>query len=271
MTRNLQHFVLTRFNVASAGRESSIRNSPGWLDRRFDLFETYCLPSMAAQEPGTFTWLIYFDEQTPAEFRARIAEAQKTVPFEAIFVGLFHRDLAVQHVTERLKSPDLRIVTTRLDNDDAVSNDYLRRVRDVAETVADGTVINFREGVALKDGCLYTARDDSNPFASLVEAGPSPKTIWAATHTELQAIFAFRQVVTAPCWLQVVHGENVANRIKGKRLGDQAVMARFSLAGSVNIRATSGAALLVDLLAIYPVRRAREAVRAIARYVLRRH
>ncbi len=43
------HLILTRFNLATPGRESAIRNRPGWLAERFDLFERICLPSVASQ------------------------------------------------------------------------------------------------------------------------------------------------------------------------------------------------------------------------------
>lgn len=266
----MQHFVLTRFNIASPGREAPIRNSPGWLARRFDLFETYCLPSMAAQQSGVFRWLIYFDENTPPEFRARIAAAQQIVPFDAIFVGPFHASLAAQDVAERLTSTEGRVVTTRLDNDDAIANDFLAVVRQKAADCPDGTILNFREGVALNNGTLYTASDESNPFTSLVEPAAGAATIWAARHTELATRFALKQVVTAPCWLQVVHGENVANRIKGRRLGDQAVLARFSLHDSVRIRRTGAGALLADAAVIYPFRQAREGAFSLAKRLLGR-
>lgn len=267
----MQHFVLTRFNIASPGREAPIRNAPGWLARRFDLFEAYCLPSMAAQEQGTFRWLIYFDEQTPEEFRSRIAAAQAIVPFDAIFVGPFRASLAALDVAARLTVETGRIVTTRLDNDDAVSRDFLVRVRQEADRFPDGTIINFREGIALQNGRLYTATDGSNPFTSLVEQASTAATIWAAPHTELAARFPLQQVVTEPCWLQVVHGENVANRIKGKRLADKDVLSRFALGRTVRVEPTGNASLVIDRAVIHPARQFRETAIRLAKTVLRRH
>lgn len=267
----MQHFVLTRFNIASPGREAPIRNAPGWLTRRFELFETYCLPSMAAQQVKDFEWLIYFDEQTPTLFRERILAAQAFVPFHAVFVGSFHASLAAQDVAARLDDTVSRVLTTRLDNDDAVSNDFLARIRDAASKLPNGTMLNFREGVALRKGRLYSARDESNPFTSLIEQAVGAQTIWAAPHTELVTRFPTHQIVTDPCWLQVVHDENVANRIKGKRLADEGVLKRFRLAPSVAIKATNPLSLLLDRLAFHPVRYLRETGITTAKVVLRRH
>lgn len=266
----MQHFVITRFNIASPGREVAIRNAPGWLGRRFDLFEAYCLPSMAAQQPGDFRWLIYFDENTPDAFRDRIERARKIAAFDPIFVGPFAMSMAAMDVRARLETTEGRLITTRLDNDDAVSRDFLQRVRDEADALPDGTIINFREGVALNNGRLFAAADPSNPFASLVERAADAETIWAVSHTELGTRFPIQQIVTTPCWLQVVHGENVTNRIKSRRLGDKDVVTRFALSPDVTIHATSGGAMMLDRMLVYPLRRLREFAIKVAKKVLRR-
>lgn len=266
----MQHFVITRFNIASPGREVPIRNTPGWLERRFDLFEAYCLPSIAAQEQGQFQWLIYFDQETPAEFRKRIDRARERVAFEPIFVGPFSMSEVAADVQARLATRLGRIVTTRLDNDDAIANDLLQRIRLQAEQLPDGTIINFRDGIALSQGRLYAATDTSNPFTSLVEQAEGAQTIWAAPHTELASRFAIRQVLDEPSWLQVVHGENVTNRIKGRRLADKDVMARFTLSPKVAIRSTGRIALAADRLALFPIRQARELAIKVAKRILRR-
>lgn len=267
----MQHFVLTRFNIASPGREAPIRNTPGWLTRRFELFETYCLPSMAGQDVQDFCWLIYFDEQTPEQFRQRIRAAQAIVPFHAVYVETFRASLAAHDIAARLDPSSTRVLTTRLDNDDAVSHDFLARIRNAAATLPDGTMLNFSEGVALRKGRLYSARDESNPFTSLIEGAAGAQTIWAAPHTELVTRFPTHQIVTDPCWLQVVHDENVANRIKGKRLTNESVLKRFCLASSVAIEATPPISLLLDRLAFHPARYLREATIATAKTILRRH
>ncbi len=222
-----QHFLLTRFNIASPGRESAIRNAPGWLERRFALFEAYCLPSMVAQTTRDFAWLIYFDPATPDIFRKRIANAQQNFPFEARYVESFSAEMVANDVTARLDRQDGLVLTTRLDNDDAVSRDFVERVQAAAMVQSPGTVLNFPNGLALRNGRLYTADDTSNPFTSLIEQAAGPvQTIWSAQHRDLGTRWKLVQVDLPPVWLQVVHGENVANRIKGA-LVDPATCPRF--------------------------------------------
>lgn len=265
-----QHFVLTRFNIASKGREAPIRNVPGWLGRRFDLFEAYCLPSIASQTQRDFSWLIYFDEQTPTEFRDRISALREIFDFEPIFVGPFEAGTAVREIGDRLIAGTDRLITTRLDNDDAVAKTYLEQVRKEAELSSDNTIINFSNGVAICDGRAYSAVDESNPFASMVEPVGNFETIWAAPHTELARRYNVRQLDTAPTWLQVVHGENVTNRIKGSRLDDQSVVRSFSLAETVKLVPARRGELLLDRVLFAPFRALRENAIRSAKKVLGR-
>ena len=92
------HVILTRFNIASPGREVAIRNSPGWLDRRFGLFEQFCLPSIAGQTERNFHWLIYFDKDTPAEFRERIERDRQIYNFTPRYVAMFDKAMIADDV-----------------------------------------------------------------------------------------------------------------------------------------------------------------------------
>ena len=72
--KKVQHFILTRFNLrlveVSADLDSDKFGNKidrdQWLLHRFELFERYCLPSMAAQANQDFRWFLFFDEATSA-------------------------------------------------------------------------------------------------------------------------------------------------------------------------------------------------------------
>jgi hypothetical protein len=267
----IQHFVITRFNIASEGREAAIRNSAGWLDRRFDLFETYCLPSMAAQTVKAFRWLVYFDEATPTPYYERIVRARQSLDFEPRFVGPFGQALVAQDVAQRTAPNADFILTSRLDNDDAVAKDFIARIQNEASRTPVGCVLNFRNGLALQDGRIYTAADTSNPFTTLIEAGGQPaQTIWAARHHELGNKWTVRQVHGHPAWLQVVHSENVSNRIKGARVGDRSAVRDFSLDDAVYLLPVSRLELLWDVLICHPMRVLREAAITVAKRLIGR-
>lgn len=254
------HVVLTRFNIASPGREVAIRNSPGWLDRRFELFERYCLPSMAGQANRDFRWIIFFDKDTPDIFKERVERDREIFPFEPHYVGVFAGSNMGEVVRPLVPADETMILTTRFDNDDAVSTDFINRIQQAARGQPAGTVLNFTNGIAMRDGRLYHASDRSNPFTTLVEHEPSRvETIWAARHHELGAKFSIQQVGGKPVWLQVVHDENVTNRIKGSLVGDTAVLDGFRLRGDVEVVRPARIDYLIDTIVSAPIRRFREA------------
>lgn len=253
------HVILTRFNIASPGREVAIRNSPGWLDRRFGLFEQFCLPSVAGQTARNFHWLIYFDKDTPVEFRERIERDRQIFNFTPRYVAMFDRAIIAADVRALAEPGEQLIITTRLDNDDALSSDFVAQVQAAAQTAPARTVLNFTHGIAMRKGRLFTATDRSNPFTSLVERDlAGAETIWAKSHHELGEKWTITQVEAPPVWLQVVHGENVTNRIKGRLVSDVARIESFKIRPDVAAERVGTAGVLLDHLLLAPMRRLRE-------------
>ena len=64
---NYSHFIITRFNLNlyAQDKHDLPTRTDRWLEHRFEVFERYCLPSVAAQTSGNFTWLCLFDAATP--------------------------------------------------------------------------------------------------------------------------------------------------------------------------------------------------------------
>lgn len=255
------HVILTRFNIASPGREVAIRNAPGWLDRRFGLFEQFCLPSIAGQTARNFHWLVYFDKDTPAEFRERIERDRQIFNFTPRYVAMFDKDIIAEDVRALAAPGEDLIITSRLDNDDALSSDFVAEVQTAAQTAPSRTVLNFTHGIAMRRGRLYTATDTSNPFTSLVERDlAGAETIWAKAHHELGEKWKIVQVEARPLWLQVVHGENVTNRIKGKLVSDLALVDSFKIRADVAAERVGAGSVLLDHLVLAPVRGLRERI-----------
>lgn len=267
----IEHVILTRFNLATPGREEEIRNKPGWLARRFDLFERYCLPSMVAQTNQNFTWIIYFDEGTPVEFKERIARLRETFPFVPFYTGLFPGDgwrKSVQAVlAERGLSPDF-LLSTRLDNDDALANDFVERMQATANArVGEGALgLNITAGCIMTDDRIYEIRHPSNAFFSLLEPfNDTLRTAPSIQHMTLAARVPVVQVDGGAGWLQVVHGENVSNKIRGRRVQPVEVKHQFFDGAVMGVPPAQAAALLAENAVLTPLRRLRDKLAAIRR------
>ncbi|MEY3703430.1 MAG: hypothetical protein RLZZ561_1050 [Pseudomonadota bacterium] len=253
-----RHIILTRFNVPTKGREADIRAKTGWLERRFDLFERFCLPSVAGQTRRDFSWIIYFDAMTPAPFRARIARAQQCFPFTALFRDALPLEDVRADVSAQLPNGKGRVLTTRLDNDDALARDFVARVQDAGAMHPTGTALNFPNGFSWRKGWVYAARDQSSPFASVVEDAVEFQTIWARPHAVLGEAFRLIQIEDGPAWLQVIHGDNVTNRIKGRQRPGSVLGDRFTIEPGANMPLPGPFAVLAETLIHYPLRHMRE-------------
>jgi hypothetical protein len=219
VTRQTFHLVLTRFNVRTSITGSTDVNSPTWLEERLRLFERFCVPSMNSQN-GQFKWIVMFDSETPESVRSRVAQLQG---FETWWL---EPEPTVSDVTHRLQAvvPDsaTHLLTTRLDNDDGLAKGFVRRLQ-LASVTHEDAYLNFPLGYQWRAGRLYYSIQLSNPFISYVEplrqieGDRSFKSLLTGNHTDFLASGRLRQLWSAPMWLQVLHGSNVINNLRGVR------------------------------------------------------
>lgn len=264
MTPTIDHVLLTRFNLPSAGAESLIRARDGWLRERVALFEGRCLPSVLEQTANV-SWIIYFDPESPRWLKEWI-EAAAVGSFHPIFRAEVSRDELVGDLREVTGAAGDVLVTTNLDNDDALSSDFAARIH--RSVVAPKRhAIFIRRGLILKDGRLYRHSDRNNAFCSVAEPWDEPVTAWVDWHTRLAGKMPARVLGGPPGWLQVVHGNNVSNRVRGVLTSPGAHAAGFGdlLAG---LDEPGRAALLADRTVIAPLRAARLAARTLAKNTL---
>lgn len=261
---DLKHIILTRFNVPSPGAEAEIRVRPGWLEKRFDLFRRYCLPGVACQSETAFEWIIVFDVETPPPYREEIARLQKVFPFRAHFTGLFQ----MKDITPQLAGAGGAgewLLSTRLDSDDILAVDFVARLRERVR-VPRRRVINFDDGVILSPAtppALYETEDGSNPFASLLEPMDGRlRTIWGENHLDISRLGELEHVRGRPAWMQVVHGDNVANEVRGRRV---LLRTHADLFPSLDLRSAAAAENPSVILGENLVRRPARSVRRRAR------
>lgn len=208
------HLLLTRFNVPHAryarDKRGAATCTPEWLAHRFELFERFCLPSVRGQRGADFDWLVFFDEVTPEPFRGRILAYRDVPRLRPCFAA--HFDELPERVRAEAPPEAEYLITSRLDNDDALARDALRAVRG-AFCRQPLEFVNLATGYILARGALHRARLPRNPFLSLIErraAEPWP-TAWGVAHDRAHEIGPVRDLAERPYWLQVVHDRNLTN------------------------------------------------------------
>lgn len=273
----VNHFILTRFNLRlwRQDKNGSPVRTAEWLEHRFTLFEKYCLPSTAAQSCKDFQWIVLFDNKTPEEYRERIegfrALCPQLVPvfvepengryFAEVFRSEVCRLLrplrqAQGPVQQPAKDPALRqaqdpkrVLTTYLDNDDALAVGFVEDVQRRAAELPDGTFISYVDGYQYYIDHSYVMRIHypRNHFVSVVESG-NPlilKTIYGyGSHYYIDNIPGSRIECVTSChlWCEVIHDRNMGNDayfLHAKMMNDPELMRR-DFAVDVIVKSSSG-------------------------------
>jgi hypothetical protein len=250
---SFNHFLLTKFNTRSFqnGRKGC---DPVWLEERFSLFDWYCYPSVYKQSNQNFKWLVFFDTDTPEPFKRKIAEYAKWSNFTPVYVdcvfpyGQFPDD--VRALVQKLVTDDCKyLITTWLDNDDAIASNYVQMIQDNFQE-QDSETINFLLGYQLYNGKLYLDYEFSNHFISLVERyyPASFNTCLSRPHKELYEVCnSAKKVLCKPAWVEVVHGKNVANIYrKGIRASAQGIPEKFSISSELLARDENFLSILLE-------------------------
>ncbi len=226
--RAFAHFVITRFNAHGVWPQNNLsppapkRLTADYLNERFALFERFCLPALTQQSERDFFWLVLFDAETPAAFKSKIEGYAAIYPqFNPIYIEVGSELMRPVAATMQRLLPEgaAYLITSRIDNDDAVGRDFIAEVQ-ACFNQQDDCVIFFKEGFLLQDDRLYARTYFDNPFATrikrvdwerlTIEVG-NP-TVFVGQHGHLKQLCAVRYVDNrAPIWLQTLHGSNLGN------------------------------------------------------------
>ncbi|MGO8794720.1 MAG: glycosyltransferase [Candidatus Sulfotelmatobacter sp.] len=217
------HALLTRFNVRMGANELP---SSDWLLHRLDLFKRFCLESVRAQTVQNFVWIVFVHSSTPKVIVSRLNELSTIRTFEMIFVDILTpeaRHTALAPFLDRRAA----LITSRLDNDDAIRNDFMKEVQDSFSTDIP-YFINFPKGYVLDEiNGIYLSHKKSNAFISLVEFSASPTTTLGVNHARASCLAPVKEIGSEPMWIQVVHKHNLRNKVRPADLPIDAIDSRF--------------------------------------------
>lgn len=222
----IQHFLITRFNIKNEGwwqdkNHKEVLND-AWLRTRIALFKDYCLPSVLEQTCKKFKWLIIFQNERSEQIEKLLKSLEKHDFIEAIFVdGYKDFLLELPRTIQNKLAPDSRwVITSRLDNDDAIEKDYICILRKFIN-FQHNCVVHFPYGLCLDLGRTNRLAQQFHPlnqFISLVEDlhEGELKTVYVNPHNKWQTQYNIHSIRKDNLWLQVTHSGNVMNEFGGK-------------------------------------------------------
>ncbi len=216
--KNIRHLIITRFNVNLSW---AFRDDGEWIKRRIVLFEKYCLPSVKSQTVQDFKWLVFFDKNSPDYLVQAIEKYREYENFIPIFVEKFDKDTVVRSVNDTfsaIKGECEYLVTTRLDNDDAINIHFIETIQQNVIEKSERYFLNFLFGYRYNSEKLCLQRYASNSFITMVEKY-DPENILTVfsgiAHGESAKLGEIINLRKLPAWLIVIHDDNIGNKIKG--------------------------------------------------------
>ena len=226
VTPAFDHYVITRFNLKLESHFSRDKNgiptrTDKWLERRFDLFETVCLPSLQGQTCREFTWLVLFDRETPEPLKKRVESYREVCPnFIPLYLEtgepLYVKKILAEKIAMLSKGGVTKIVTTRVDNDDAFHKDMIRDVRSYFALNPEECFLNFNYGLQfdLEHRVAVKFRYENNHFISLLEKNDQAiETVIFNDHSVIQTVKKVTSVENKhkPMWIELIHETNISN------------------------------------------------------------
>jgi Putative rhamnosyl transferase len=221
----IRHVVQTRFSVrASRGFQEF---PPAWLEARLELFDSYCMPSVAAQTCEDFLWHVYCDEKTDEAIMRQLRERAEQLPQMCIILTGPGSHCPSSHVVNEARLGDQALVTTRLDSDDAISKHYIeaiqRHANEFVRSDKDTLLLNFPRGYQLdtSTGRLLFDWMPRSSFHTLFErVSPDAKTVLSGNHSTFHDEHPTEQDDSIPAWLMVIHSGNVINSVREYYTGE---------------------------------------------------
>lgn len=220
-----KHFLLTRFNLKYHGIPGlEIYGLPEhneeWMDRRFSLFEKYCLPSIISQTCEKFIWFIMFDKDTPDKYKQKVETYEKSYKYmKSIYLSrgdAYTIELELRKAMPLyLDNDDTYIITSRIDSDDAFHQDMVQEVQRLFNR-QDDVFISFKYGLQydIDRKVIVRMLYLNNHFISRIEkVSEALQTVLANDHTLIDktASVIYRTNKHKPLWLEIIHGGNLVN------------------------------------------------------------
>ena len=225
----MNYFILTRFNLKLWWKEDKNHQAiqtNEWLEERFRLFEIYTWPSVRAQSCQDFKWICLFDKDTPELFQEKIRKYhQEWNAFLPYYCGekeTKHFQDYFRHLV--YKNADLSqegLLTTYLDNDDALHKDFVKEVQLKTKDLKYNTIISYQYGLQYYEEMNIAVRIPyrNNHFLTYYERMTEHlKTVWGFWHF---SIFKYPHLgielidnKNNPYWIETIHQGNIDNDVK---------------------------------------------------------
>jgi len=207
------HFILTPYNVGIYSRSNI--DAAAWMERRKELFQRYCVSSIRFQTIQNFHWIVIVDEATPD------ISFLQSVPCTIVKTNdcLLERRVEVIRTITSLTTTKW-VITTRVDNDDALARHFVETVQRNFEPkhrlCLEFPSVYFYEHRKGKLACGFYRE---NTTLSLIEEREKIATVFLSPHPTIHRVARVRDLASENGMsMMVTHGDNLRNIFMGYRV-----------------------------------------------------
>lgn len=228
----VKHYLITQWNCDIYDLD--------WLNNRRKIFEKFCLPSVESQKNTDFEWILVSDSRTPDKFKSILEAYPATVIYPDFenydweehappcndLSSIMKRSTQLEYIKQILVNhlsiplDTDYVITSRCDNDDCIAVDHISRIQRIFYTQFSRPKderfwLSLVRGMKWCNRKVYPFNSASNPFISFVEIPKNLETCYQVCHTLARntkyPFYSIRQ--GSPTWLQVIHGDNLLNKL----------------------------------------------------------
>lgn len=200
---------------------------PDRLEQRFKYLETITLPSLAAQTDMDFRLVILGGTSLPMRWRKRLRALEEETPWiKAVFLDRMGALAAAKRSFRRGTDEGTTHITGfRIDDDDAVSTDYIALTRDRADRAIHAGLADQPYALAFSRGIYWNLYDPQQPFHEFREPQPLglacamittadlPTCVYRYNHRRLGCyIPTYMEPGPDYMFLRTLHGHNDSGR-----------------------------------------------------------
>lgn len=230
MNIKTEHYILTRFNLClwTKDKKRNETRTDEWLKQRFELFELFCLPSIINQTCSNFQWIVLFDANTPDCYKEKIkkyeTKCKQLIPcFVQPHEGRYFVKIFREEIKKRLQKDTNLLITTYLDNDDAIHQQYVEEIQQIKYKGCP-TFASFVYGLQYYTELNIATRIPffNNHFISLIENITNNgmfRTVYGyGSHGTVHKVPNTKMVLIdkpdQDRWVEVVHKANMDNDVR---------------------------------------------------------
>ena len=239
-----KHYIITRFNLKHVSKDWENDKSGNevltdkWMKKRMSLFFEYCVPGVYNQYSKNFKWLIYIDKNTKGVYKKQLQDLTNEFNYIIIKQVNSYQDFMDNYCNDILSITETNcshIITTRLDNDDIIHKDMIRKVQETFN-FQDFVAVNFLKILMLNptdQNKLFIDYQFSNHFISLIEKISSEgiKGCYSRGDTFWDIHGEITQITEKPYCVEIISTQNLLNDFRGFSVLKSTSLLDFNLKG----------------------------------------